>query len=318
MLKTSEVWMVLAGYMQEGSSFMKLPFKFGSREVVTLNIEGNSLRLLVAKGSKVTQWAEKMIAPGLIQEGLVLDTAAVGAAIDELFTDNDVPRKGVVASLTGLRAIPRVLTLPKIKANLLDNAVRREARKEMPLALDTLYLSWKTVAEKGDQRQIYLLGVSRELLDAYMQALQAAAVVPRLMDLKPLALVRAIGRDETVIADLEDESLTIVLVVDSIPVIMRSFPFEREPGPVNVRIDQLVSELTQTIRFYNESHRTRTLNVTTPVCLTGSAMSDHQTVANLQAMLDRPVEVPDCPLEHPSDLPVPSFLVNVGLVMKKT
>jgi len=297
---------------------MKLPFKFGSREVVTLSIEGSSVRLLVVKGSKVTQWAEKGLEPGLIREGLVIDAAAVGAAIDELFTDHDVPRKGVVTSLTGLRAIPRILTLPKIKANLLDDAVRREARKEMPLALDTLYLSWKTVAEKGDQRQIYLLGVSRELLDAHMRALKAAAVVPHSMDLKPLALVRAIGRDETVIADLEEESLTIVLVIDGIPVIMRSFPFEREPGPVNVRVDQLVSELTQTIRFYNESHRTNTLSATTPVCLTGAAMNDRVTVTNLQVMLDRPVEVPDCPLEHPSDLPVASFLVNVGLAMKKT
>ncbi len=295
----------------------KLGFKLGSSEVVTLNIEGSTVRLLAVSGSRVTQWAEKKLGPGLVREGLVLDTATVGAAIDELFTEEGVPRKKVVTALTGLRAIPRILTLPKIKAKLLDDAVRRAARKEMPLALETLYLSWQTVAEKGDQRQIYLLGVSRELLDAYVETLEVARVVPCSMDLKPLALVRAIGRRETAIADLEEESLTIVLVIGGIPVIMRSFPFEEGSAPASMKIDQLAGELTQTVRFYNESHRTEPLHETTPICLTGAAMTDRQTVANIHALLGRPVEVPPCSLEHPPDFPVASFMANVGLAMKK-
>ena len=68
--------------------------KFGSREVVTLNIEGNSLRLLVAKGSEVTQWAEKSLEPGLIREGLVLNATEVGAAIDELLPPPDLEDEG--------------------------------------------------------------------------------------------------------------------------------------------------------------------------------------------------------------------------------
>jgi type IV pilus assembly protein PilM len=296
---------------------MKLPFGLGSSEVVTLSLEGSDVRLLSAEGSQVSLWAETKLAPGLVREGLVVDTAAVGKAIDELLTDYGVSRKKVVTALTGLRAIPRILTLPKIKANLLDDAVRREARKEMPLALDTLYLSWQTVAEKGDQRQIYLLGVSRELLDAHYQALQAAGASPAATDLKPLALVRAVNRAEAVIADLEEESLTIVLVVEGVPVIMRSFPFESGAGPLSQKVNQLVEELTQTIRFYNESHRESPLRDATPVILTGAVMADPAVVASLRATLDRTVELPDCPLDHPANFPVAQYLVNVGLAMKK-
>jgi len=296
---------------------MKLPFGLGSREAVTLNIEGSELRLLVASGSTVIRWAEKRLEPGLVQEGLIVDTDAVGKAIDQLLIDNDASRKRIVTALTGLRAIPRILTLPKIKASLLDDAVRREARKEMPLALDTLYLSWQTVAEKGDQRQIYLLGVSRELLDAHYRALETAGAPPSATDLKPLALVRAVGQTEAIIADLEQESLTIVLVVEGVPVIMRSFPFDSATGPVAQKVQQLTDELTQTIRFYNESHRSDPLLQTTPVYLTGAIMTDPEVVANLRVMLDRTIEVPGCPMEHPADFPVPPFLVNVGLAMKK-
>jgi len=296
---------------------MKLPFSFGSSEMVTLNIEGSSLRLLVADGSRVTQWAEGQLEPGLVREGLVLDPPAVGSALSAFFEEHGVTSKKVVTALTGLRAIPRILTLPKVKASLLNDAVRREARKEMPLALDALYLSWQTVAETADQCQIYLLGVSRELLDAHVQALKAGGLVPYSMDLKPLALVRAVGRDETVIADLEQESLTIVLVIGGIPVIMRSFPFEDSSGPMSAKLDQLVQELIQTIRFHNEGHRGNPLHQDTPVCLTGGAMRDAQVVANLRAILDRPVELPTAPLQCPADLPLPSFMVNMGLAMKK-
>ena len=87
---------------------MKLPFGLGASEVVTLNLEGSDVRLLVADGSRVSLWAETELAPGLVREGLVVDTAAVGKAIDELLTDYGVSRKKVVTALTGLRAIPRI------------------------------------------------------------------------------------------------------------------------------------------------------------------------------------------------------------------
>jgi hypothetical protein len=137
------------------------------------------------------------------------------------------------------------------------------------------------------------------------------------MDLKPLALVRAVNRKGAIVADLEDESLSIVLVIDGIPVIMRSFPLAADGSTTAVRLEQLIGELVQTIRFYNEGHRTRPVPDSTPVYVTGAAMGDPKTVAMLSGVLDRPVEPPTSPLGHPPDFPVASFMANIGLAMKK-
>ena len=293
-----------------------LKLAFLAQGTTTLNIEADSVRLAVAQKGRILQWAEKPIEPGLIQEGMVTDPLALGTIIGELITTSNAPRKRIITALTGMRAIPRILSLPRIQATLLDDTVRREARKEMPLALDNLYISWQKIGERGGQVQIYLLGVPRELLDKHMRALQAAGVQPIAMDLKPLALIRAVGKEEAVVADLEEESLTVVLVAESIPVIMRTFPLEREMS-LEVKIGRLVEEVTQTVLFYNDSHRGNPLHPATPVYLTGRAVNGSQVSENLRTMMDRPVEIPEPPMQVPPGFPLPSFMVNIGLAMKK-
>jgi len=69
----------------------------------------------------------------------------------------------------------------------MEETISREARKEMPISPETLYLSWQSVPADDSLQRIYVLGVPRDLVDAHVEALQAARLVPYVMDLKPLA-----------------------------------------------------------------------------------------------------------------------------------
>jgi len=287
-----------------------------AKEITTLNIEGSSIRLLTVKDKAVQKWGDMPLEPGLIKEGLILNPPGVGLVIRNLFVSQNAPKKDVIISLTGLRAIPRFLTMPKMSPHLLEEAIMREARREMPLPLEDLYLSWQVIGEVGNQQHIYLLGVPRDLLDAEVQALAAAGIQPSVMDLKPLALARAVNREQAVIADLEPDSLDVIVVADYVPVIMRTFSLEEGLG-LEEKIERLADELTRTVKFYNDSHPESPFSPTTTVYLTGALMGDRAPRNSFTRRVDYPVEVPDPPLEYSPDLPLAQYVVNMGLALKK-
>ena len=288
------------------------------RDVVTLAFESTDIRYLSTKGGRVEKWGSRPLPPGLITEGMITNTLEMGKIIDELLTSEELERKRVITSLCGLRSIPRLLTLPKLQASLLQEAISREARKEMPISLESLYLSWQVMPGlREEEQRIYLLGVPRDLVDAQVRALEAAGITPFVMDLKPLALIRAVREIEAVIVCLERDMFDIILVVDYLPAIMRTFSISRENLDDQGRLDRLLHELVQTIRFYNDTRPTSPIRPSTSVFVTGKIFNDRAAIDYLKSVLDRPVERPLAPMPCPEDLPVPEYATNFGLALKK-
>jgi Tfp pilus assembly PilM family ATPase/Tfp pilus assembly protein PilN len=284
---------------------------------VTLNIAATSIRLLAVKGRRVEKWGSVPLAPGLVKDGLILDPKAVGATIDALFKSTEVPKKRVITSLTGLSFTYRILSLPRMKPALLEEAIVRGTRKEIPLPLEELYLSWQAIGDRGDELDFFVLGVSRNLADALVQTLAEAGVKPYLMDLKPLALARAANREDALIVALEPDCFDIVLVANGIPAIMHTITPKGEGASIEDNIRRLTDELSKTVKFYNSSHPGNPFSPTTPLLLTGELSADATTSKLIQAEIEYPVELLVPPLESPPDLSVAVYATNMGLALKK-
>ena len=284
---------------------------------VTLNISATSIRVLSVRGRQVKKWGSMPLAPGLVRDGLILQPKAVGAAINDLFKSTKVAKKQVITSVTGLSFTYRVLSLPRMKSALLGEAMRRAAKKEMPLPLEELYLSWQAIGGGDDELDFFVLGVPRNLIDAVVQTLAEAGVKSYLIELKPLALARAAGREDALIVALEPGCFDIVLVADGIPTIMHTITPRGEGASVEDNIQRLTDELSKTVEFYNSSHPENPLSPTTPLLLTGELSAEANTSQLIQAETGYPVELLVPSLKFPPDLPIALYAANMGLALKK-
>src|SRR4030042_922891 len=97
-------------------------------------------------------------------------------------------------SARGLRSIPRILELPKMKPQMMEAAVAREAKREMPVPLDDIYLSWQPLAASNGHQRVFALGVPRDTLDPLLRAIAVTGRRAHAVDIKPLALARAVDR----------------------------------------------------------------------------------------------------------------------------
>jgi type IV pilus assembly protein PilM len=283
--------------------------------LVTLNIETDSVRVVVCQGRRVRRWGTVPLESGLVREGLLTQPEAVGQAVRHLLSSLKVNGDKLVASLNSFHAVPRVFTLPRISHKLLEKAVLQEARAAMPFSLDEAYLSWQTFAPTDGQQQVFALGIPRELLDAEVKALSQAGVSLRSMDLKPLALARAVNRKDAIIVNLEPDSLDITLVLETAPQVIRSLPLKGNGQGQQVNTDQVAEEVERTLKFYKSSHQDTPSEAALPLVLTGQLSQDETLAEALTERLERPVEAFAPPVRYPSHFPLAYYAVNIGLAM---
>jgi Tfp pilus assembly PilM family ATPase len=252
-----------------------------------------------------------------MHQGLIKAPDRMGTGLARFLSTHKTSKRKVISSVTGHRAVSRLLSLPPLKDHLLDDAVRREARKEMLLPLEENYLSWQVIQRENKHVQVYVLAIPKLVIDRQIEALGAAKIKLGMMDIKPLALVRAVNRSSAIIVNLEEQSLGVMIVHGGLPVMIRSMPQNGMDSGSEAALDRLSVELTRTTQFYNESHQDQPLESNVGVFLTGKPFDDEEIRKQFAAKISFPTRIPNPPVEFPDKFPVATYIGNIGLALKR-
>lgn len=286
-----------------------------NHERLTISVEPTEVRLAVAEEEQILRWASAPLPDGATHNGQVARPTPFGEVVKGLVRELDAPRRKAVVSLNGRGALVRIIDMPSVPPDLLEEAVRREARRELPLPLEELYLSWQVIDDQGPRLQVFLVGTPREAIDNCVAGLRSAGVRPTAMDLKPLALVRAVNRPNVVLVSLEREAGSIVMVRGFVPRIVRSVASPGgEARSLEERVDNLIVEAQRTIDFYSSTTTERSSG-SPRICLVGALAGEVEVRSRFEARWSLIEPVPPIPL--PEELPRLTYLANVGLALKE-
>lgn len=298
-------------------SRLSLPLILPSlQRVITLSIEGTNLRFLSFARGKVESWGNEPFPARLLREGYVVDPEGMGQVIRSALRSGGITQGKVLCAFPGVGAVSRVLSLPRVAKSELDKVVVREMRRTMALSAETHHLVWQPLPGKGRELKVFLLAVPREPLYAWVHALQAAGLKPQAIDLKPLALARGVNQKDAIIANVESNSIELVIVLNDFPVLMRAVTLGGEAITPEDAAARLLEELDRTLSFYNETNRANPLNPEIAVYLTGELAASSTLVGEVATVTGHPVAPLEPSLRVPKDLPLASFMVNIGLLLK--
>lgn len=282
-----------------------------------LNISNRNIKIVSLNGRKVTAWATKDLASGLVRDGIILQPQAVGEAVDALFTSAGIRKTNVIASIAGLPFIYRLIALPGIKSSLVEEAIWRTAKKEISLPLDELYVSWQAVPSKGDEQRYFILGVPRNSVDTLKQTLKIANIESYSIELRPLALARAAQRSDAILINMEPDCFDIVLITNGLPAVIHTLTPRSEGATLEDNIRLLADELAKIVAFNQSNNPDINLSSTTPLLITGESMAEASASKLLQPEIEYPMEPLLPPVEFPSDLPIATYTASIGLALKK-
>lgn len=283
-------------------------------QIISLTIEGNTLRVVACEGQRILAWKNIPFNPALLRGGFVANAPGLAQVLRSALQDVK-PGRAIVA-LPGFQGVSRVISLPKVRRLRPAVAVPREARRLMTVSLDNNYLFWQPVSSTGAQQRFFVLAVPREPLLALIDALRQAGLRPWRMETKPLALARAVNQGQAVVCSLENNSLDVVIVFDHIPVVIRSLFMGEEPLEQEVLLSRFVDEVRRTIAFYNDTNRGNPLPQTVPVYLCGALAGYPEVGREIQSATGHPMGQVNAVLSLPPDFPLSQMMVNLGLVMK--
>jgi Tfp pilus assembly PilM family ATPase len=226
-----------------------------AKRVVTLEIDPSIIRIMETNDGKVIKWANLALDSTIAEEGIFPDPQALVAAIKQVVTSSGIEAKDVIASVSGLYSINRLLPRTSLSGVINQETVMAMTQETVSIPIDDLYLTWQTIAVSEGEQSIFVLGVPRDIIDTEVRALKAAGIKPRLVEMKPVALARAVDRENALILSIELSSIDFVVVVESIPVVMRTMPWTQGDLTVEDIVEHLVVNLELTVGFYNSQKR---------------------------------------------------------------
>ncbi len=137
-----------------------------------------------------------------------------------------------VSALPIASVFSSILSIQKTaKREELEEAVRWQAKKLIPLPLEEMTIDWKPIAAPGAQNpdekylQVLLTGAAKTLIKKYVDVFSAAGLELLSLETEALAMIRSlIGRDRspTLLLDIGTVRTNIMIVENGIPLVSRS------------------------------------------------------------------------------------------------
>jgi type IV pilus assembly protein PilM len=183
-----------------------------------------------AKGIELSRYAVAPTPAAAVQNGMILDPHAAGAAIVGMLREAGIRVRRVIISVSGQHVLARILRLPPIPEDEVKQAVRWEAEKHLPFPVEEAVLDTQVVRELSDdgrrQIEVLLAAAPEPLVQTYVETLEAAGLTADAIEVSAVAMVRALAAAgaEGVVAmvNLGAQTTEVAIVREAIPQMTRT------------------------------------------------------------------------------------------------
>ncbi len=223
----------------------------------------------------------------------------------------------MVFQISGVRTLPRLLRLPQVDKKILEESIINEAERQLPLPIGELYTPRAQLSDEDAEARYLTVAMSKNQVDLQVDALQAARLKSFEIDVKPLALARAVNSENAIICDIELDRAELAIIVDGVLNLARILHFSGHELSIDDKASYVASELTKTLAHYESRHSDGPIGPDVPLFLVGTLASRPEVRALIAQEIDNPLQELELELQYPEDFPVLQFAACVGLAMKE-
>jgi len=172
----------------------------GAGAVVGLDIEAGSIAASELGNGTAGRTAIAPLPKGAFADGEIKDGEALTGALKSLFAESKLGRS-VRLGVANQSVVVRTLRLPLIEDETeLDTAIRFQADDQIPMPLEQAVLDHRVLrrqagAEGERQMDVLVVAARRDMISSLLEALLAAGLDPRGIDLSAFGMIRALDPD---------------------------------------------------------------------------------------------------------------------------
>ena len=152
-------------------------------------------------------------------------------ALESLKENKSLKSDPVWISIPGHQSFNRIISLPLLDPKKFRETVKFEAQQQMPISMDEIIWDYQLVNKNpkvGDEVQVSLFAVRKEIVDSYVTLMQSAGLNVAGIQVAPLAIYNFIKYDQKfpksgVVIDIGADN-TDVVIVDENKIWIRNVP----------------------------------------------------------------------------------------------
>ncbi len=230
---------------------------FGRQNMIGLDIGKSSIVGVEVSGSLpsavLSAYHERHIPEGLVFEGEVIDSAALGKELKAFMKDSPLKGKSVHLGVGNQKVIVRTIEVPEMDEEELRGAIQFQAQDYIPIPVDEAVLDFQVVRRYADEegvgmQQVLLVAAQRDMIDGFMDAARVAGLKVDGIDVSAFALIRALapqvafvdqGSEDQgayAIVNISSSVSSLVVALDGVPKFTRI---------IGTAFDQFISVLTE-------------------------------------------------------------------------
>jgi type IV pilus assembly protein PilM len=284
---------------------------------ISIYIDDTKLQLLVSSGKEVKKWSQLPLEPGLVKGNVIIKEAEVATRLKLLLKSQKVSAQKAIIGLSGLHCLSRPIILPQLPRGMLDEAVINAAKTALPVELEELYLSWQTIPAPVGKTRVFLVAIPRRTVDALLRVLREVDITPSFLDIKPMALARAVKEPTAIIVDAHSAEFDIVIMAGGVPQPIRTVSFPAEDLAWEAKLPMIRDELDRTIKFYNANNPENPLDANVPIYVSGELTDESAIWQSLSEDFGHPALPLPSPLTYPEQFDAGRYMVNIGLALQE-
>ena len=258
----------------------------------------------------IQKWAAVTLTPGLVTNGQINDPPAVAEVLVDLLKANGLKPEKAIVGMSGLHSISRNFVLPRAARSVLNEAVRHEAERELPVSLDSVYLYWRVISNDSGNLQIFLIAYEKNIINTTVKTLHLAGIKSFTLELAPIALMRVADSDAAAVFNIRPGEFDIIGLENSFPRLIRSLPLPADK-PAGDNFPVIGKELERTIRYFYPDQ-----DAVNGKIIQGSGIynNGHDVYYDLSAQVGLAVKPLVPAIDCPDGFPAADYMVNIGLV----
>jgi type IV pilus assembly protein PilM len=285
---------------------------------LSISIEDNEIILMLSNRDRIEKWANIMLEPDLVSDGVIQDEAKVATIIQNHLKLFKINESKAIFSLSGLNCLFRVISLPMLPDAVVSEAVYREAERILPVPIDSLYLSFQVLSQVENEIKIFIAAYPKEATDSLVSTSRRAGLEPYLLDLAPLAICRSVTIPRAVVVNTNASRLDIIIMLEQVPHVIRNLSMTGSTDNSMERLGTIAEEIDRTITFFNSDQGKDLVDDSVPILTSGDLAIDSQGMELLASRMGHPVSAMIPPMILPENfIDAHNFMVNIGLVLKE-
>ena len=177
---------------------------------------------------EVVSFGSVDIPQGSIVDGEIVEQNNVVNAIKKAVAiagPKKIKTKKVICSLPETKAFLRIISLPEMKSDEAQEAIKWELEANIPMSVDQVYYDWqileKNLMEERGKMNVLVVAFSKKVINQFYETLQLSGLEIVGMEIESIAQSRSLLRENdegtSLVVDLGDRRTSLLMIIGNIP-----------------------------------------------------------------------------------------------------